>query len=225
MAGTDLFPLLCSIPGIGPLTALVWLLEVVDPRRFATVQACVAYCGSDPSLRISAGKVTSTQRRGGNTRMHVALLHAAQNLLNHHTEPFGRWAYNLMKRTTKGGYKKAVNALARRLARALFYVHAKGERFSYAQYTLVDIPTVPDMPLDEMGLDTRFVRKLQLLGLTTSREVVAAYKTTLAAEKGIGEKCLKAILQWINVVQVCSLPDGLSGEKSAKPSCQKPETV
>jgi len=221
ITGTDLFPLLCSIPGIGPVSALVWLIEVVDPRRFATAKACAAYCGSDPSVRVSAGKVTSTQRRGGNTRMHLALLKSAQNVINHHNEPFGRWAYNLMKRTTKGGYKKAVNALARRLAMALFYVHAKGERFSYEKYTLVDIPNVPDMALEEMGLDTRFVRKLQALGFTTSREVVAAYKTTLAAEKGIGNKCLNAILHWINVVQVCSLRDESSDAKNAKHSSPK----
>ena len=155
--------------------------------------------------------------------MHLALLKAAQSVLNHHAEPFGRWAYNLMKRTTKGGYKKALNALARRLALALFYVHTKGERFSYDKYTLVDIPNVPDLALAEMGIDTRFVRKLQALGFTTSLEVVAAYKTTLAAEKGIGEKCLNAIQQWINVVQVCSSRDGLSDAKNAKPLSRKPE--
>jgi transposase len=48
--------LLQSIPGIGLITALTWILEVWDPYRFPTVKHAQSYCGLCSGLHESGGK-------------------------------------------------------------------------------------------------------------------------------------------------------------------------
>ncbi len=51
---------LMTIPGVGEITALTWVLEVGDPERFAGVNQAVSYCGLCSAQKESAGK----ERRG-----------------------------------------------------------------------------------------------------------------------------------------------------------------
>jgi len=51
---------LITIPSVGPITALTWVLEVGDPRRFPSINKAVSYCGLCSAERESGGKV----RRG-----------------------------------------------------------------------------------------------------------------------------------------------------------------
>jgi transposase len=71
--GSPLRKSLESIPGVGMWTAIVWLAEVGDILRFATVNRLIADAGRDPSGAISAGKVVDTPVRKGNARLHSAL--------------------------------------------------------------------------------------------------------------------------------------------------------
>jgi len=48
------------IPGVGPVTALTWALEVGEVSRFGSIKQAVSYCGLASALRESAGH----QRRG-----------------------------------------------------------------------------------------------------------------------------------------------------------------
>jgi hypothetical protein len=75
--GGELMKLLCTTPGIGEISALVWIGTVCDPRRFPNSKAVSAFAGCDPTLKVSAGKVTSYSRRGGNRQLHEVLLRAA----------------------------------------------------------------------------------------------------------------------------------------------------
>ena len=84
-----------SAPGIGRQTAILWMSAIVDPVRFPNAKAIAAYCGCDPSLKVSAGKVTSTVKRKGNPELHGALCRAAASLVKAHKEPFGKWGYNI----------------------------------------------------------------------------------------------------------------------------------
>lgn len=49
--------LLTSIPGVGPLTALVVRAEIGDIRRFSSAEQLISYCGLCPSVKQSADKI------------------------------------------------------------------------------------------------------------------------------------------------------------------------
>jgi transposase len=52
---------LCTVPGIGPYSAMVILAEIGDIERFHNKRALASYAGLTPSVRESAGR----QKRGG----------------------------------------------------------------------------------------------------------------------------------------------------------------
>lgn len=197
--GDELITLLTSVPGVGTVTALVWLCEIVTPTRFKHPKQIAAYCGCDPSLKVSAGKVTSHTRRKGNEVLHSMLLKAASILMSRRSEFLGIWGYNIYKRHAKGGWKKASGAVARRLCLGLYYVHKTVTPFSYEQYSFYKVPNVPDIPIDDMGLG-RFTNVIKKLGFKSSTELVNAYYSNLSSQKGVGEKCLTSIRKWIEQV-------------------------
>jgi transposase len=106
MPGTSLLNLFHSVPGVGETTAITWLAEACDPRRFQVDKQVAAFSGCDPSLKVSAGKVTSLVRRQGNQRLHQALLYAAAGLLRRPAEPLGAWGKSITGRHKKGGQSR-----------------------------------------------------------------------------------------------------------------------
>jgi hypothetical protein len=188
--------LLQTVPSIGPLTVLLWLGEVVDVRRFASAKQVAAFCGTDPSLKVSAGKVTQHSRRKGNTHLHGALLQAASGLIHRRNEKFGIWGYSVMKRHRKGGYRKACGAVARRLAVALYWVHLKLEPFSYEGYQMKPHCNVPRVPISEFPA-ARFRKVFERLNITDSLQLHEKFYSGLASEEGVGEACLKQTQKWL----------------------------
>lgn len=67
--------LLCSIPGIGEVTAATFLAEIGDINRFETVGQIVAYCGLSPSNQQSGTSLnySGSISRIGNRHMRTAL--------------------------------------------------------------------------------------------------------------------------------------------------------
>jgi transposase len=47
---------LMTIPGIGEITALTWVLEICEPQRFSSIDKAVSYCGLCSAQHESAGK-------------------------------------------------------------------------------------------------------------------------------------------------------------------------
>ena len=47
---------LTTIPGVGPITALTWILEIGDPHRFPNIKKAVSYCGLCSGQKESGGK-------------------------------------------------------------------------------------------------------------------------------------------------------------------------
>ncbi len=108
-----------QIPGVGPITALYFVLKIEDPARFAKVRdvgAFVGLClrraqsgGSDPQLRIS---------KCGDTYLRRLLVSGAQYILR----PFGpkstlrQYGLTLAADGTPRAKKRAVVAVARKLA-------------------------------------------------------------------------------------------------------------
>lgn len=202
--GKALLRHLQSVPGVGEVTALTWLSVVSDPRRFQHPKQVAAFCGSDPSVKVSAGKTTSHTKRKGNARLHHALKNVASSLVRRHSEPFGQWAFAIVRRHRKAGWGRAINALARRLAISLWHVHRLGQDFDYSQYHFFKTPLVPDMPVENMDIGDRYIAALKDMGLKTTCDVARAYLTSIPQQKGIGVQCLLAIKQWI---EANKLPD------------------
>jgi hypothetical protein len=194
--GEELIKNMLTIPYIGERAVLTWLAEVITPLRFPTPRHVSAYCGCDPSLKISAGKVTSQTRRKGNDKIHRQLVLSAGTCINHHKEPFGIWGYQLYKKHAKGGYKKACGAVARRLSVALYYIHLRNEPFSYEKYKFFKTD-VPEVKADEMGLSQRVVNRLKENGLTDSKEVVNMLVSgQLFKLGGFGKQAVREINKW-----------------------------
>lgn len=55
--------LFTSISKYRYITVLVWLCEIVTPTRFRHPKQIAAYCGCDPFLKVSAGKVTFSYKK------------------------------------------------------------------------------------------------------------------------------------------------------------------
>src|ERR1700704_2176559 len=49
-----------SVPGVGPITALTWALEIGDVSRFRSVKQAISYCGLCSAERSSADKLVRT---------------------------------------------------------------------------------------------------------------------------------------------------------------------
>ena len=201
MSGDEMLDLLQTAPGIGPMTAVIWLSVIITPRRFPNAKALAAYCGLDPSLKVSARKVTSTRKRGGNKDLHTAFTQSASQLMARHREPFGQWGYNIYCQT--GRWKKGTNAVARRLAVALYYMQMRGEAFSYEKYNLTREPEVVDVPMIQLvqvnPAFKRYVAPLSAINIRTSAEMVHAYyQCQLKNVRGIGKKFFSLVREFIS---------------------------
>ena len=199
--GSEMMKILTSAPGIGKQTAVLWLTRIITPRRFKNEKAIAAYCGCDPSLKVSAGKVTSTVKRGGRKDIHSALCQAASNLMRHHSEPFGRFGYNIAMQT--GIWKKGVSALARKLSVALYFMSLHGEKFSYEKYKFISDPDVINIPIETLAAINpsfrRYIRYLINSGITDTKTLAHQYAICgLPGVKGLGKNFFALVKDFIN---------------------------
>ena len=201
ISGEEVMKLLTSAPGIGDQTAVLWLSRIITPRRFPSAKALAAYSGCDPSVKVSAGKVTSTVKRGGRKDLHSALCMAASNLMRRHSEPFGMYGYNIAMQT--GVWKKGVSALARKLSVAMYYMMLRNEPFSYASYSMITEPDVMNISIECLvKLNPAFKRYMRHLighGITDTKQLVHKfYICELGAMKGLGKNFFALTKDFIN---------------------------
>jgi len=117
-----------QVPGVGPLVALSYVLCVEDPGRFASSRDIASFLGLRPRMRESAershfGSIT----RQGDAEMRRLLVQAAHGCLRSRQDTeLKRWAEQLAARI---GKKKAVVALARKLAVVLHHLWVSGEDY------------------------------------------------------------------------------------------------
>jgi transposase len=72
-----------TIPGVGPITALTWALEIGDVSRFKSIKQAISYCGLCSAEKSSADKPDSNahlQQR--NKHIQQTLVEAANWLLD-----------------------------------------------------------------------------------------------------------------------------------------------
>jgi transposase len=105
-----------TIPGVGDITALSFVTEVYDPKRFKTSKAVGAYFGMTPT-QYQSGETKKQGRisRCGSRDMRFLLTEAAIVLLMRSKKwsKLKAWGLKIMK---KKGVKKATMAVGRKLA-------------------------------------------------------------------------------------------------------------
>jgi transposase len=124
-----------QIPGVGPLTALAFVLTLEDPDRFAKRRDVGAYLGLRP--RDSGGQRPQLRiTKAGDAMLRRLLVTAAHYALG----PFGpdtdlrRFGLRLAERGGKAAKKRAAVAVARKLAVVLHRLWITGEVYQALGY-------------------------------------------------------------------------------------------
>lgn len=106
--------LMRTVPGVGPVTAMTFQTELIDPHRFDDGGQVAKMIGLTPGVRESGER----RREGpllktGNWRLRTALVEAAWRWVN--KDPTAKATFGRLMRNT-GDVKKAIVGMARRLA-------------------------------------------------------------------------------------------------------------
>lgn len=121
-----------QVNGVGPVTALTFVLTLEDPRRFRNSRSVGAFLGLRPRKRQS-GSVDPELRitKAGDRDVRRLLVQSAQYILG----PFGTdsdlrtWGLALAARGGKNAKKRAVVATARKLATLLHRLWMTGQTY------------------------------------------------------------------------------------------------
>jgi transposase len=126
-----------QIPGVGPLTALAFVLTLEDPQRFKKSRDVGAYLGLRPRQRDSGGQRPQLRiTKAGDALLRHLLVTSAHYILG----PFGpdtdlrRFGLRLAERGGKSAKKRAVVAVARKLAVLLHRLWITGEEYQRVGY-------------------------------------------------------------------------------------------
>jgi len=124
---------LMTVPGVGPVVALTYRATVDVPARFRNSKAVGAVFGLTPS-KYQSGEVNRSGAisRCGDEMMRMMLYEAAQIVLVRST----KWSWLkawAMKIARHRGMKKAIVALARRLAVIMHRIWVDGTEFRWTQ--------------------------------------------------------------------------------------------
>jgi transposase len=122
-----------QVPGVGALTALSYVLTLEDPTRFPKSRAVGSYLGLRPRQRDSGASAPALRiTKTGDAHLRRLLVGSAHYILG----PFGpdtdlrRWGSTLAARGGKNAKKRAVVAVARKLAVLLHRLWVTGETYA-----------------------------------------------------------------------------------------------
>ena len=124
---------LMTVPGVGPVVALTYRATVDVPARFRNSKAVGAVFGLTPA-RYQSGEInlTGAISRCGDEMMRAVLYEAAQVMLTRTI----KWSWLkawAMKIARRRGMKKAIVALARRLAVIMHRIWVDGSEFRWTR--------------------------------------------------------------------------------------------
>ena len=116
--------LICTIPGIGPLTADVIVAETgADMTRFPTAGHLASWAGTTPGSNESAGRVKSTKTRPGNPYLQGALGAAAMSLAKSPNTYLGA---RYRRITSRRGPMKANVAIQHKMLTTIWHMGTTG---------------------------------------------------------------------------------------------------
>ena len=121
-----------QVKGVGTLIALTYVLTLEDAHRFGKSRDVGCYVGLQPGRRNSGQSEPQLHiSKEGDRYLRTLLVQGAHHLLG----PFGadsdlrRWGLKLAERGGKNGKKRAVIAVARKLAVLLHRLWVSGEAY------------------------------------------------------------------------------------------------
>jgi len=124
--------LLKQVKGVGTLIALTYIPTLENPRRFRKSRDAGCSVGLQPGRRNSGQTQPQLHiTREGDSYLRMVLVQGAQHILG----PFGedsdlrRWGLKLAERGGKSGKKRAIIALARKLAVLLHHLWISCEEY------------------------------------------------------------------------------------------------
>lgn len=131
--GSERYPetgVLRQVAGVGPLTALTYVLTLEDPRRFRRSREVGPYLGLTPRQRQSGGRAPQLPiSKAGDRYLRQLLVGCAHYILG----PFGpdsdlrRWGLRYAPKGARNAKHRAVVAVARKLAVLLHRLWVTGE--------------------------------------------------------------------------------------------------
>jgi transposase len=122
--------LLQQVQGVGPLVALTYVLTVEDPRRFPKSRAVGSYLGLRPRQSESGDSAPQLGiTKAGSGHLRRLLVQSAQYMLSSlaRDSRLRRWGLELASRGGKNGKRRAVIAVARKLAVLLHKLWSTGQ--------------------------------------------------------------------------------------------------
>ena len=117
---------LMSIPGVGEILALTWVLEIGDPTRFRSSRQAISYCGLCSAQQESAGKEQrSPISKKRNKHLQTMLIEAAK------VAPYWNPQLALLheRELARGNRNRVTLAVARKLVEYLLAVDRRGTPF------------------------------------------------------------------------------------------------
>jgi transposase len=115
---------LMTIPAVGPITALTWVLEIGDVKRFSSIKKAISYCGLCGAQKSSAATIKRTPlSKQRNKHLQSVLVEAAK--LAPRRSPDLALVY--YKERKEGNANRATLAVARKLVAYLLAVD-RGQR-------------------------------------------------------------------------------------------------
>jgi transposase len=119
-----------TIPGVGPITALTWALEIGDYTRFPSVKQAISYCGLCGAEKTSADKVMRTPiSKQRNKHIQHVLVEAAKLAPRYSHE----LALLREKEIQRGNKNRATMAVARKLVAYMLAVDRRQQDFVPAE--------------------------------------------------------------------------------------------
>ena len=119
-----------TVPGVGPITALTWALEIGDVARFRSVKQAISYCGLCGEEKSSADKVLRTPlSKQRNKHIQHVLVEAAKLAPRQSHE----LALIREREMQKGNRNRATLAVARKMVAYLLAVDRREREFVPAE--------------------------------------------------------------------------------------------
>jgi transposase len=119
-----------TVPGVGPITALTWALEIGNVSRFRSVKQAISYCGLCGEEKSSADKVLRTPlSKQRNKHIQHVLVEAAKLAPRQSHE----LALIREREMQKGNRNRATLAVARKMVAYLLAVDRREREFVPAE--------------------------------------------------------------------------------------------
>jgi transposase len=124
--------LLRSVPGVGPLTSLTYVLTLSEAQRFAHSRDVGPYLGFQPKQRQSGTRDPQLGiSKAGNSYLRKLLVQCAHHILGHFgaDSQLRRWGVKLAEGGGQNAKKRAIIAVARKLAVLLHRLWVSGKPY------------------------------------------------------------------------------------------------